>query len=107
MIPRKTPLKRSAYSIKRTPIRKRALGKIKADRRYSKQARAFKLANPYCLAGIPPDACNCFYYTQDVHHLQGRGKNYLVETTWLPVCRSCHTYIHNNPGAASKLGLLQ
>lgn len=108
MISRRKGLQPSGKPIKRTrwPLRKIAPAKMQAARHYAKRAKAFKVANPFCLAGIPPALCNCHYYTNDVHHLQGRGPNLLVESTWMPICRSCHTWLHQNPGPARKLGLI-
>lgn len=45
--------------------------------------------------------------TEDLHHSRGRGKYYLAEDTWIPVCRAHHNWIHNNPAAAGKEGWLK
>lgn len=45
--------------------------------------------------------------SQDVHHKAGRGKNYLLEDTWLAVCRACHEEIHRHPAWARKEGWLE
>ena len=44
----------------------------------------------------PPHVGKRIRPTQDVHHAKGRGKYLLDESTWLPVCRWCHDFIHNN-----------
>jgi predicted HNH restriction endonuclease len=31
----------------------------------------------------------------------------LVQSTWLPVCRNCHDWIHANPGEARIMGWLK
>ncbi len=43
----------------------------------------------------------------DVHHVKGRGKFYLDESTWMAVSRESHRWIHNHPKEARELGLLQ
>ena len=43
----------------------------------------------------------------DVHHMEGRGVNFLRVETWLPVCRKCHRWIHDNPSEARRLWLLK
>jgi hypothetical protein len=41
----------------------------------------------------------------DVHHMEGRGGNFLKVETWLPVCRACHDWIHTHGRAAEAFGL--
>ncbi len=44
----------------------------------------------------------------DIHHMAGRyGGNYLNRDTWLPLCRSCHHWIHEHPKQARALNLLK
>ena len=53
-----------------------------------------------CEAALP----GCTRNTQDIHHKKGRGE-YLNDTsTWLPVCRTCHTWIELHPEEAITLG---
>lgn len=46
----------------------------------------------------------CSLSSTDVHHMRGRGKYHLDTTTWLSVCRNCHTFIELNPEDAKELG---
>jgi hypothetical protein len=63
---------------------------------------AFLMLNRFCEAKLS----GCQYWSQDVHHKAGRGRNYLAPQTWMPVCRHCHRFIHDNGQEARKLGLL-
>jgi cytochrome c553 len=71
-----------------------------AERRaYAPAAARFKKAHPICAV------CHT-RPTKDVHHTHGRGPHLLDESTWLPVCRQCHDWIHSHPGQAREKGLL-
>lgn len=72
-------------------------------KQYSKRRLVFLRVNHACEAFIE----GCSGAATDVHHRKGRiGKLLLDEKYWLPCCRSCHTYIHNNPSEARQRGLL-
>jgi hypothetical protein len=43
----------------------------------------------------------------DIHHIEGRGKNYLAVDTWMAVSRHWHNEIHNNPKWAREQGYLK
>lgn len=84
------------------PIAVRSKKRAKEEREYSVKAKAFKLANPDCAARLK----GCTGGTTDIHHQGGRsGEMLLDEFYWLPVCRSCHSWIELNPKAAKGLGL--
>jgi hypothetical protein len=69
---------------------------------YSKLREAFLVVKPHCEAKLQ----GCTGSSQDVHHKAGRvGDNYLKISTWLAVCRNCHSWIETNPEAAKDLGL--
>lgn len=40
------------------------------------------------------------------HHMAGRGPNLARVETFLAVCRTCHTWIHDHPNEARRLGYL-
>jgi hypothetical protein len=68
---------------------------------YSKKRKAFLALKPQCEAYL----VGCTRTSSDVHHKAGRvGDNYLKISTWLAVCRSCHTYIETHPEEAKELG---
>jgi hypothetical protein len=69
---------------------------------YSKKRLAFLSLHIACQAKL----VGCKGSSTDVHHKAGRvGDNYLNMTTWLAVCRDCHTYIETHPEEAKELGL--
>ena len=72
----------------------------KLDAKYSQLRRVFLTDYPMCQAALP----KCTHKSTDVHHKKGRGKYHLVVDTWLPVCRSCHQWIEENPQEAIELG---
>lgn len=66
-----------------------------------KKLRIKFLSDKMCQAKI----YNCSLKAHDVHHMSGRvGDNMLDTSNWLAVCRSCHTWIENNPKEAKELG---
>lgn len=94
----------------RVPIRTRkrpnpkSKKRIKEEREYKPAARAFKAANPECMAMIPNE---CTEKTTDVHHIRGRaGRLLLDERFWLAVCRNCHRWIESNKKLAQDWELL-
>ena len=50
-------------------------------------------------------ACRSLLAKQDAHphHVNGRHGARLLDFVW--VCPQCHTWIHDNPEAAKKIGL--
>jgi hypothetical protein len=74
-----------------------------AEQAYTILRRKFMEEKPMCEA----TAHCCTKASHDVHHMDGRGKNHLVVSTWLSVCRPCHVWIHNNPIEARQLGYLK
>ena len=96
--------------MKRSPLLRKTPMKRVSSRR-SREAKAYRQKRKLFLAAHP-DCMVCWIYNlvayraTDIHHLGQRGKNYLDETTWLAVCRSCHERIHRNPAAARILGIL-
>ena len=61
----------------------------------------FKKDNPHCKAKVN---AYCTEKTTDPHHKRGRGLYLLDVSTWLPCCRSCHTYIEAHPQEAKEKG---
>ena len=74
--------------------------RAKENRKYLKLATAFK-EDKECEAGLP----GCTGIVTDIHHQRGRiGKNLLDQSTWLPVCRNCHSIIEHEPEMAKENG---
>ena len=67
-------------------------------REYTKLKAKFFEERPRC------EVCNA--KSLDVHHMAGRGRNYLKINTWMSVCRKCHDEIHQNPKWAREKGYL-
>ena len=70
------------------------------QRDYSKLRKTWLAGHPMCQAKIH----KCTLKSTDVHHKKGRGKYLLDESTWLSVCRNCHTWIETHPEEAKELG---
>lgn len=68
---------------------------------YSKKRAAFLVVHSKCQAKL----IGCKGEATDVHHKAGRGENHLKISTWLAVCRNCHTWIELNPVEAKDIGL--
>jgi len=75
--------------------------KKKNDYTYSKLRKEFLKNNDLCEAHITGI---CTIKATDIHHMKGRGVYYLKQSTWLPVCRSCHIWIEEQPKKAKELG---
>jgi hypothetical protein len=84
----------------------KSISPVSAKRRvemdeYGKKREIFLIAKPNCEAKL----LGCTGVSTDVHHKAGRtGENYLKISTWLSVCRSCHSFIELNPEEAKELG---
>lgn len=68
---------------------------------YSKIRIAFLVVNPYCKAKLQ----GCTRIATDVHHSEGRGENHLKISTWIPLCRTCHSFVELHPSIAKTLNL--
>ena len=77
--------------------------RIKENKQYLGLRRMFLGGHPDCEAGLP----GCTTRATDIHHMLGRGKFFLEESTWLALCRPCHTWCHSHPSEARRLGLLK
>ena len=90
------------YSKPKAPIKKVSDKRKELNKEYFKLVERFKIDNPNCIAKINE---HCTRLTDDPHHKKGRGKYLLDVSLWVPVCRSCHQYIEQNPLDAIKRGL--
>jgi hypothetical protein len=80
--------------------------KKKKDAEYLQLREKFLTKNPICQVSV----AGCMHGSTDVHHTyagSNRDAFYLVQSTWLSVCRHCHNHIHNNPAEARVLGWLK
>ncbi len=72
----------------------------KIERSYSKLRKEFLLEHSMCQLR----AVDCSLTATDVHHKKGRGKYHLDTTTWMPLCRNCHSFIHEHIQEAKEYG---
>ena len=86
ILPKKIPL----------PIKSKSDKKSAQDQLYTVLRNKFFQDdnNKSCKARLT----NCTLIASDVHHLysgSSRSEHYLNTQEWIPVCRNCHTYIHD------------
>lgn len=74
--------------------------KASEDETYSKLRKDFLTLHSTCKAMLP----GCTAVATDVHHKKGRGKYYLITSTWIPLCRICHMWVETHPIEAKELG---
>jgi hypothetical protein len=78
----------------------------KKDAEYSKLRERFLTDNPLCMVKVN----GCGHGATDVHHTRSgsdRDAFYLVQSTWLAVCRNCHQYVHEHPEESRIMGWLK
>lgn len=83
------------------PLKGKSDKRAVLDQIYSVTRKQFLTSHPYCTARLE----GCSTHATDVHHKSGRSKQYLNQTTWLAVCRSCHQWITDNSKEAIEMGL--
>ena len=93
-------MKRSGPLKRKTPMKRISDKRRKEGREYAKKRSLFLTQLPLC------EVCMTANST-DVHHIAGRGINYLSEDTWLATCRKCHDKIHREPIWAREKGYLK
>jgi hypothetical protein len=80
--------------------------RAKQDIEYLKLRLEFLNENSLCQVKFP----GCSNFATDVHHTHSgsdRAVYYLIQNTFIAVCRSCHQWIHTNPKEARILGYLK
>lgn len=84
----------------RTKIRRRTKSRSKDEAIYRKRVKD-RLEGEYC------DFLTCYQLAAEVHHKFGRKNKLLLwEQGWILLCSRHHTFVHNNPDSARKMGLL-
>ena len=79
--------------------------KKKQDVEYSLLRKKYLLKKPNCEVNV----IGCTNIATDIHHTiggQDRSVYYLIQSTWLSSCRTCHVWIHEHPLEARELKLL-
>lgn len=80
--------------------------RAKQDIEYLKLRLEFLNKNNLCQIKFP----GCTSFATDVHHTRNgsdRAVYYLIQSTWMASCRSCHQRIHLNSKEARLLGFLK
>lgn len=80
--------------------------KKKQDQEYLKLRERYLIERNLCEVKVS----GCMMHATDVHHTySGADRNvyYLIQSTWLPVCRNCHDFVHMNPKIAREMGWLK
>lgn len=88
------------------PIRAVSPKRKKKDEEYSKLRKRYLEENPLCKGRIT----GCTHNATDIHHkYNGKDRDvyYLIQSTWMPVCRNCHNWIHLNPKEARIMNYLK
>lgn len=78
----------------------------KKDAEYLKLRERYLTDNPLCKVKVD----GCSHNATDIHHTyagSNRDAFYLVQSTWIPVCRNCHNWIHGNPKEARVMNYLK
>lgn len=91
---KRTPLKRKKWMNRVSPRRKR-------------QTQAYGDIRKELLAKYPVCIVCMDARSVEIHHKNGRHNYRLIDVKNLvPICRSCHNYIHQRPGIARQNGWL-
>ena len=78
----------------------------KKDAEYLKLRERYLTDNSLCKVKVQ----GCSSNATDVHHTHAgsnRDAFYLVQSTWIPVCRNCHNWIHEHPEEARIMNYLK
>lgn len=90
--------------MRRAAIRKVSKKRQRELRVYSVLKKEFLSQRRFCEVF---ESC-CTRKAIDVHHINGRNGKRLVDIRdWLPVCRSCHRFLHDHPKYAKEAGFLK
>ncbi len=99
----KKQTRQRAASVRRTRIKPRSKKMTKLMKYYNQRKALFIAENPLCVACEHPNNRR----TQDIHHLRGVTNTLrLDERFWLPLCRSHHCFVTDEPAHARTFGLL-
>jgi hypothetical protein len=80
--------------------------RAKKDTEYAKLRHRYLTDNNLCRVKVG----GCGHMATDVHHTYAganRDAFYLVQSTWISVCRNCHDWIHANPAEARIMNWLK
>lgn len=92
---------------KQYTIPPRSSKKAKLDLAYTILRKKYLENKPMCEAHFP---LICLQQANEIHHIysgSNRNQYFLDTTTWLSICRNCHSWIHNNPSKAREMNYLK
>jgi hypothetical protein len=89
-----------AFKYQTTEIKKVSTRQQKLNAAYSAQRKVFLKNHPFCGIGH----FGCSHKAVEIHHKRGHGEFFLDESTWIQVCRSCHSFAEINPVWAKENG---
>ena len=92
---------------KQKRIPPRSLKRSKQEAEYSQKRKIYLDKHPMCEAHIPNV---CTGKATEVHHKysgKDRDSFFIDDTTWMAICRQCHTWIHNNSKKARDMDYLK
>ena len=78
----------------------------KKDQEYLKLRARYLTENPLCKVKVK----DCMHNATDVHHTRAgadRDVYYLIQSTWIPICRKCPNWVHEHPEEARIMGWLK
>lgn len=91
----------SEAKTKRLPIKQVSDKRKKLDKAYKVLRQVFLSQRRHCEANLT----GCTITATEIHHKAGRGQQYLNTALWLPICRSCHTWVTEHSKEAIERGL--
>lgn len=103
---RPDPKKEPKEKKKPKPIPKESKKRKVENKEYKTLRKVYLDNHKECEVKLP----YCSKIATEIHHSysgKDRNKHFLDILSWIPVCRKCHTEIHNDSAKARKLNLLK
>ena len=93
-------------TIRRKPLRRCSKKHAAALAKYYELRRAFLAENTLC-EGFKVGLAGCEGDAVEPHHTKGWDIHLNDVSSWLPMCRQCHTWTHQHPSLARSRGWLK
>ena len=80
--------------------------RAKQEQEYLKLRARYLTENALCKVKVK----DCMHNATDIHHTRAgadRDVYYLIQSTWIPICRKCHNWVHEHPEEARTMGWLK
>lgn len=103
MIESTKPLNKPIQAYKKVkPINKMSDKEKKRQSAYNALRKVYMSQHDRCMFK------DCQRPSTECHHIRGRGKEYMLDTSeWMAVCSEHHRYIHDNDKESRELGYLK